>query len=540
MQGSPAPAANPPRPAVQPAPADEAGAGQPAAPLAAAGKTAPPPLPARPILVSQAARHGRVVLRETPLEPEDELKRLALKQAPPWLISFVLHMLLVIVLGMWMVAGERSYQGVFLDVFSDELGEQLDDPWVSLPNTDDVAAEESQVITPSDLATVDDPFAAPPQMDLALDGQPRQIDIAAPQIGLALRGRNEGMKETLLKAYGGTAQGEEAVMLGLEWLARQQRKDGSWSLRGPYSSGAGDTLDNPQAATAMALLAFQGAGHTHQSGKFQEQVNDGFYALLRWQDREGNFFPMKEVRRDHNWMYTQAQCTIALCELYGMTKDPALAAPAQLAVDFCVAAQDPELGGWRYTPRQQSDVSVTGWVVMALQSARMAGLNVPSTTLERVSEFLDKVTDDGSRYGYMLGNLPTLPMTAEALLCRQYLGWKRDDQRMLVGADYLLDNLPRWEDRDVYYWYYGTQVMHHLEGDQWKRWNGAMRDMLIEHQEKSGREKGSWDPLGKSPDIWAFRGQGGRLYTTCLSLYMLEVYYRHLPIYSNLHEFIGR
>ena len=50
---------------------------------------------------------------------------------------------------------------------------------------------------------------------------------------------------------------------------------------------------------------------------------------------------------------------------------------------------------------------------------------------------------------------------------------------------------------------------------------------------QAGPDKGSWDPKGKSPDAWAVRDQGGRLYVTCLSLYMLEVYYRHLPIYGN-------
>ncbi len=54
-----------------------------------------------------------------------------------------------------------------------------------------------------------------------------------------------------------------------------------------------------------------------------------------------------------------------------------------------------------------------------------------------------------------------------------------------------------------------------------------MRSELPEHQVRSGDEVGSWDPQG---DHWG--SVAGRLYTTCLSIYMLEVYYRHLPIYS--------
>ena len=86
--------------------------------------------------------------------------------------------------------------------------------------------------------------------------------LLAPDIGLALSGREEGTKQVLLAAYGGTALTEAAVTEGLNWLKRNQTKDGSWSLTGPYSDGCYN--ENPTAATAMALLAFQGAGHTHR------------------------------------------------------------------------------------------------------------------------------------------------------------------------------------------------------------------------------------------------------------------------------------
>ncbi len=163
----------------------------------------------------------------------------------------------------------------------------------------------------------------------------------------------------------------------------------------------------------------------------------------------------------------------------------------------------------------------------------MAGLDVPKETLDRVSGYLDKASSDGSLYAYQPGHHPDHVMTAEALLCRQYLGWNQYDPKLVAGVEYLGSHLPNWLDRDVYYWYYGTQVMHHMGGAHWKRWNDSLRDMLVEHQEKGGPDKGSWDPKGKSPDAWAVRDQGGRLYVTCLSLYMLEVYYRHLPIYGN-------
>ncbi|MEK6236346.1 MAG: hypothetical protein N2C14_16690, partial [Planctomycetales bacterium] len=190
-------------------------------------------------------------------------------------------------------------------------------------------------------------------------------------------------------------------------------------------------------------------------------------------------------------------------------------------------------GGWRYAPGKDSDTSVTSWVVMALQTARMAGLEVPAETLTRVDAYLDKASSaGGSQYGYQPGSASSETLSAAGLLCRQYLGWKQDDPRLLKGADVLLANdLPDYNDRSVYYWYYATQMFHHLEGDRWKKWNGAMRDMLVRGQDKSGVNAGSWSPEG---DKWG--ELGGRLYETALSIYILEVYYRHLPMYATIEK----
>ena len=397
-----------------------------------------------------------------------------------------------------------------------------------------MAAADSVLGFQSERVIADPRFDSIPDLMAELElGTELTSPIAAQAIGVALSGRELGMKQALLDAYGGTAATEAAVLLGLKWLAAQQdKKTGHWSLQGPYPDGSRD--QNHEAATAMALLAFQGAGHTHQASSnspFAPVVRRGWNALLRKQQADGNFF--RATSYIHR-LYTQAQCTIALCELLAMTRDESFREPAQRAVDFCVRAQAPQ-GGWRYDVATDSDTSVTGWFVMALQSARMAGLVVPTDTLEGVRRFLNRVaTDGGRRYAYQPGQPPRLSMTAEGLLCRQYLGWQRDDPRLEAGTQFLLANLPDWEDRDVYYWYYATQVCHHMEGAAWREWNEVMRQILPENQIKEGRQRGSWDP---TDDRW---GEfGGRLYVTCLSIYILEVYYRHLPLYRQIGPHVG-
>src|SRR5829696_8969888 len=125
---------------------------------------------------------------------------------------------------------------------------------------------ELQVDTPAlsfDLKPADDPLAAPPMLpDNILDANVATDSIQAPSIGLALTGREAGAKKALLTAYGGDATTESAVIAGLEWLKKQQMKDGGWSLTGPYPDGS--SVENRLSATAMALLAFQGYGSTHK------------------------------------------------------------------------------------------------------------------------------------------------------------------------------------------------------------------------------------------------------------------------------------
>ncbi|MFM7070540.1 MAG: hypothetical protein ACKO38_01925, partial [Planctomycetota bacterium] len=474
----------------------------------------------RPVMVNGAATPVIVVDEEG--EEEETLEEKVIQGSPPWLISAIIHAVALVVLAIlgFAASGKRTME--IEAVYAEEIGVQLEEDELTNGLMQEVEVEKP--VLSKDLVAANDPFAAPPEMEVALDGFNSTSTVEAPTIGMALTGREKGMKEALLGKYGGTVTTEAAVRAGLEWLKRNQEAAGTWSLTGPYPNGAG--LENRCAATAMALLAFQGAGHTHKEGDFKKEVAKGWAALLEMQDRDGLFY---HEGVHHQMLYAQGQATIAICELYGMTKDKEYRAPAQRAVDYAVKIQAPE-GGWRYTPGSDSDTSVTGWYVMALQSALMAGLEVPSPTLERIMKFLDTVAnDDGSQYGYRPGQGSTETMTAEGLLCRQYLGWKHDDPRLARGVDVLLENPIRWDfdNQNVYYWYYATQVTHHMEGSPWDKWNAVMREVIPKNQTKTGKEAGSWAPEN---DRWG--SHGGRLYETCLCIYMLEVYYRHLPIYK--------
>jgi hypothetical protein len=317
-------------------------------------------------------------------------------------------------------------------------------------------------------------------------------------------------------------------------LAAHQSADGSWRLhdyhfncKHPHCPDAGSVVSVP-AGTGLVLLPFLGAGYTDQAGKHQQTVARALNWLVHQQRPDGTWL----APQDPKPMYGHAMASIALCEAYGMTKNERLRGPAQKAIDYIVKAQHAGSGGWRYRPNQPADTSVVGWQLMALKSGEMAGLSVPPRAFEGIKRWLKTVEANrpvGGQFGYQSA-APTPAMTAQGLLCLQYLGANRDDPRMRAGTDYLLKNLPRQGAETTYYWYHGTQVMYHMQGKHWQAWNARLRDLLVSTQEKAGGQAGSWRPLDHR------ERPGGRLYATALRLLMLEVYYRHLPLYQQLER----
>src|SRR5262249_13820555 len=151
--------------------------------------------------------------------------------------------------------------------------------------------------------------------------------------------------------------------------------------------------------------------------------------------------------------------------------DPNLLGPARRAIQFIVNAQDPVGGGWRYTPGQLGDTSVFGWQIFALRSGHLAGIKIPNRTLKSCSRYLDQAGDQKRVvYSYQPGQPPTAVMTAEALLSRQILGWPRDFPALVKGVGQVSADLESGSERNIYYWYYATQLLHNMRGDRWERW----------------------------------------------------------------------
>jgi hypothetical protein len=503
----------------------------------------PPPTPAAP--ARAAAQPVRPV---APKHEEDhfDILRALFRDMPAWLISFIIHMAMLMLLALIQRPSDDNGPTITLSASVNPIHSDGGDV-LKMPQTPEAKFD----LPLPEKADLDDPIkreallaANQEARELRLD--PDALDSHLPdfealkeKVGSAngvrsgFIARDPRLRVEMVKREGGTTLTEAAVARSLRWFQRHQSADGHWSLNrfhadGNCSCGGRGQIVDDTAGTSLALLPYLGAGQSHLVGIYREEVAKGLRWLIKQQKEDGDL----RSTTGNSGMYAHGQAAIVLCEAFAITGDEELRGPAQKAVDFIVAAQYDD-GGWRYTPtprNQAGDTSVVGWQLMALQSARAANLVVPDSTFSRANAYLDRAQHRGGAfYGYQAGHGPTPVMTAEGLLCRLYLGWTKDEPGLGEGVHYLLEkHPPRRGELGIYYWYYATQTMHHFGGQEWDEWNQAMRDILVETQQKEGHAAGSWAPVGQHSDA------GGRLYQTALSACTLEVYYRHLPIFRQI------
>jgi hypothetical protein len=326
------------------------------------------------------------------------------------------------------------------------------------------------------------------------------------------------------------------VPAALYWLARHQMPEGNWSLidyrrmcKDKSCTGAA-AIESLSAATALGLLPFLAADQKQsKNGPYRKVIDAGLKWLLNHQKADGDLSAGAASQ-----MYSHGLATIALCKDYGLTRDKAVAAAAQKAIDFIQDAQNSTTGAWRYHPGEEGDTSVLGWQLTALKNAEQAGLTVKPIAFDGAKKWLKSCGAGGDNLGtfsYQPEGGPTPTMTAVALLCNQYLHMDHADPVITGGVKYLMANQPDVAKHNIYYWYYATQVMHNRADKDWDTWNRKIRPILVESQMREGCAAGSWDPEKPDKDAWG--PMGGRIMTTSLSCLTLEVYYSgYLPLYK--------
>jgi len=308
-----------------------------------------------------------------------------------------------------------------------------------------------------------------------------------------------------------TPELRKGVEAGLAYLASVQEEDGSFGAS-RYGSHVG--------ITSLGVIAFLADGHVPGRGKYGDTVERGVDFILNHCTQSG----LIAANTSHGPMYGHGFATLLLGEVYGMTGDERVREPLLKAVKLIVNTQNHE-GGWRYQPwPHDADISVTICQVMALRSARNAGISVPKETIDKAIEYVNKCqnnSDGGFRYMLNSGG-SAFPRSAAGVAALYYAG-VYDGPEIEKGLDYLRKsgmpdnkNAARVSGHYFYGHYYAAQAMYLAGGEHWAGWFPAIRDDLMKKQQGDGR--------------WS--ASHGDAYGTAMACIILQIPNRLLPIFQ--------
>jgi hypothetical protein len=506
----------------------------------------------------------------------------ALRQSPWWMISIAVHVLLVVLSSLF-TDGSPPAPARAPAVASAPIAPPPDDApdaeepdveGVETPTQEDLRRDEpvltSDPVDEKNETENDDPREGALGTDEGTGHSPFEGKFDNRHIGPGggagspKGGPFGGRKDSRPPSGRSGGDRRDAVEHALRWLAAHQSPDGGWEAEGygrwcdgkpaagPGPEGKGKAQYDV-GVTGLALLAFLGAGYTHRDeGPFGKVVGAGLRYLRSTQDAEGCF----GHRASGHFVYNHAIAALAMVEAYGMTGATIFRSPAQKGLEFIALSRNP-YHAWRYGVKAgDNDTSVTGWMMMALKSAKLVAaadalagrppsLQIDEDAFDGIRTWIERMTDPATgRVGYTVrgsgpARLPELvdrfpdskseSMTAVGVLARVFLGESpKGSEPIAKGAALCASVLPRWDPSDgsidMYYWYYGTLAMFQVGGESWKKWDAAMKTAIVDTQRLDGDyclHKGSWDPL----DPWA--ADGGRVYSTAALAMCLEIHYRY-------------
>ena len=308
-----------------------------------------------------------------------------------------------------------------------------------------------------------------------------------------------------------TPAAEESIQRGLRYLASLQNDDGSFG-RGQFAHHAG--------ITALCGLAFMADGHLPGRGAYGDNVRKALDFVLRSPTETG----LLASENSHGPMYGHGFATLFLGEIYGMnSEDARVRDTLTRAVDLIINSQNQE-GGWRYNPvPYDADISVTICEVMALRSARNAGIKVPKETIDRAIAYVRSCQNSDGGFRYMSTTGTSLwPRTAAGVASLYYAGVYSDNS-IDRGLNYLIDAVNPGgggnasESHYFYGHYYAVQAMYLAGGKRWALWWPNIRDEMISKQSVNG----GWMDY-----------QAGQAYSTSMALIVLQMPKRYLPIFQ--------
>jgi len=253
---------------------------------------------------------------------------------------------------------------------------------------------------------------------------------------------------------------------------------------------------------------------------------------MRTQQANGVMINIATGKASQGPMYAHCIATLTLAEVSGMVSEARqkrLDAALPKALEVILKAQKVRkdrgnAGGWRYKPdSHDSDMSLTGWAIMALRAGRLNGAGVPKEAISYAVEYILKCRPrgggDGS-FGYTAGSGSKEAMTGAAILCLSLCG-EHENKALIRAGDWLYARAGHSRGGSHYYYgmYYCSQGMFQLGGKYWEKWAAMMYKTMLKEQQIDG--------------AWTTHNSGhGPCYGTAMGVLAMTVSYRQLPIYQ--------
>jgi hypothetical protein len=309
----------------------------------------------------------------------------------------------------------------------------------------------------------------------------------------------------------------EAIIKGaLKYLASKQQPNGAWGV-------SDEEQRQPVAITGYVLMAFLTAGQLPGEGEFGKHVTAGMQYLLDSVAPDG----MIGNRNNGQYMYGHGIASIALAELYGQSRSPAMRPKLERVIKLIIASQNQE-GGWRYRPiARDADISVTVLQVVALRAAKNGGLNVPQSTIDNAVKYVKACYHPKTGgFTYQPNREPGFARTAAAIYSLQVCGLY-DDEMVQKGSEYLIANNSRaQQDWFTYGQFYAAPAQYMVGGEIWRKWYTGIKDLLVRNVSTRG-DISYWEPK-----LDPGRNGVGPIYCTAVYAMILAMPYHYVPLYQ--------
>lgn len=437
--------------------------------------------------------------------------------------------------------------------------------------------------------TVDAPSMNPTEMASeaapAPTAEPQSVKVASVDAMLSIKSpvtmksvmgtsRGAGVRGTYTRggASYGDAATEAAVMKALRWLKATQAPDGSWGTKPEFGLKKG--MDKA-AGAGFAILTYLAHGETPASKEFGPTVQKALDYLINsvYVVKDKNGKPVKDPNGNTPYIrmsgaggseYGFLIGTYALCEAYGMTKNPNAREAAEKTLGRIISGQT-ATGGWNYnmarvTKDGPDDISFGGWAMQAIKAGKMAGIHLPGMEecIKKAVNCLKK-RNYSEKAGFVYRATTnhkggTGGLAGVGCLAMQLLGYAKEKEvanALNVMRDWQpsLDKVysyaPGKPENAQYYCYYAAQCKYQAgmckdatpaNFTLWKKWNAEMKALytkaVITVTDKSGQPITVKDPAGKDRPIGRWENKDHYNYDvmgTCLAALQLMVYYRYLP-----------